>query len=458
MPRLASTPIAEQTQTDQRAADLAARCHGRLDAWLAAGEVDTLVLAYSGGLDSSVLLHLLRDHVRQRGCRLIAFHVDHALHPDSATWTEHCAAITTQLGIEFASSRLTTLPPSGASVEDWARQQRYQALLAHRDTRSAVLTAHHQDDQAETLLLHALRGSGPHGLAGIRARARYGETWLWRPLLDETRAQLRHYAYVHQLSWIEDPSNVQQRFARNRMRGAVLPVLEQNFPGASAALAQVARLQSEVVEVLDALADQVLGDRPSLPLASLHGSAAPLRPYLIKRWLARRGAPPPGRAQLQQLLHEMVIARRDGQPSVIWRGVAVRRHDDHLFLTAAELPVPSAQSLDWRDAEQRWMFAHGALSAHRSHGTGLDAVLLAQAPLTLRYRQGGERLRLHAGGPRRELKHLFQQWRIPPWQRARWPLVYVGDQLAAVAGYAVAAEFLVAGEAAGVVFEWQPRD
>ena len=417
-----------------------------------------MVLAYSGGLDSSVLLHLLRDYVRQHGRRLVAFHVDHALHADSAGWTDHCAAVTAQLGIEFASTRLTTLPPTGASVEDWARQQRYQALLAHCDDHSAVLTAHHQDDQAETLLLHALRGSGPHGLAGIRARARYGETLLWRPLLEETRAQLRHYAHVHQLNWIEDPSNVQQRFARNRVRAAVLPVLEQNFPGASAALAHVARLQSEVVEVLDALADQVLGDNTRLPLASLHGSAAPLRPYLIKRWLARRGAPPPGRAQLKQLLNEMLIARRDGEPSVVWRGVAVRRHDDHFFLTAAVLPVPTAQSLDWRDTDSLWTFAHGELRAHAGAGAGLNPALLAQAPLTLRYRQGGERLRLHAGGPRRELKHLFQQWRIPAWQRTRWPLLYVGEQLAAVAGRAVAAEFLAAGETAGVVFEWQPRD
>jgi tRNA(Ile)-lysidine synthase len=277
-------------------------------------------------------------------------------------------------------------------------------------------------------------------------------------LLDEPRAQLRHYAHAQQLNWIEDPSNVQQRFARNRVRATVLPVLEQNFPGASAALAQVARLQSEVVEVLDALADRVLGDHGSLPLASLHGSAAPLRPYLIKRWLARRGAPPPGRAQLQQLLNEMLMARRDGQPAVVWRGVAVRRHDDQFFLTAAVLPVPSTQSLDWCDTDQHWTFAHGELCAQRGHGVGLNLALLAQAPLTLRYRQGGERLRLHTGGPRQELKHLFQQWRIPPWQRARWPLIYVGERLAAVAGRAVAAEFLAAGETASVVFEWQPRD
>ncbi len=441
----------------KRAVALAARCCARLDTVLERSAVTGLLLAYSGGLDSTVLLHLLRDYGQARGLRLQAHHIDHGLQIDSPRWSAHCAEVAAQLAVDFSAERLTSLPPAGASIEDWARQQRYAALLARCDACTALLTAHHQNDQAETVLLHALRGSGPHGLAGVRAHGRYGETRLIRPLLDEARAEFTVYARVHGLTWIEDLSNAEQRFARNRLRGAILPVLEREFPGAAAALAYVARLQGEVVEVLDALADQILGEDETLPLSRLRESALPLRPYLIKRWLARRDAPPPGRAQLAQMLNEMLCARKDGQPATVWRDVAVRRYDDRFFLTAASLPVPTDEVAGWNSPWAPLALHHGELSARFTTGEGADPTLLVSAPLNVRYRQGGERLRVHAGGPRRELKALFQTWRVPPWQRQTWPLLYVGDCLAVVPGQAVAAEFRVVGEQSSVVFSWQAR-
>lgn len=441
-----------------RAAALAARCHARLDALLAGSGVSGFLIAFSGGLDSSVLLHLLRDYVRDRALRLEAHHVDHSLQADSARWSAQCATVAARLGVAYSSLRLDSAPPAGASIEDWARQQRYASLLARSDAHTALLTAHHQDDQAETVLLHALRASGPHGLAGIRAHGRYGDKPVWRPLLDEARAELRVYAEVHGLDWLEDPSNVEQRFARNRLRSTVLPILEREFPGASAALSEVARLQGEVVEILESVADEVLGDHETLPLACLRASAAALRPYLIKRWLARRGGPPPGRAQLQQMLHEMLDARIDGEPLVSWRGVAVRRYDDSYFLTSAALPMPGEKTTAWPAPWTALALAHGEIKVQAIAGQGASLHLLGAAPLSVRYREGGERLRLHAGGPRRELKTLFQQWRIPPWQRMRWPLLYVGEQLAVVPGRAVAAEFRASADTPGVEFNWQARD
>ena len=442
----------------KRALALATRCAARLDALLQGSGVSALLLAYSGGLDSSVLLHLLRDYTQTRGLRLQAHHIDHALHSDSATWNARCAELATHFGVAYSAERLASTPPAGASIENWARHARYAALLAHTDAQTALLTAHHQDDQAETVLLHALRGSGPHGLAGIRAHGRCGDTRLLRPLLDESRAELRIYADVHGLTWIEDPSNVEQRFARNRLRAAVLPTMEHAFPGAAAALARVASLQGEVVEVLEALADQIVGDAQTLPMSCLRDSAPPLRPYLIKRWLARRGGPPPGRAQLEHILHDMLHARVDGAPAVVWRGVAVRRYDDRLFVTTARVPLPAEHSPSWSSPWAALALKHGDLSAQAVAEQGLDTRRLAQSSLSVRYRCGGERLRLHAGGPRRELKHLFQEWRVPPWQRASWPLLYVGDQLAAVPGYAVAAEFRSVAAGPGLRFSWQPHD
>lgn len=458
LPRLASTPIVEHAQDVKRAASFATRCAARLDALLQASGVSALLVAYSGGLDSTVLLHLVRDYTQTRGLRVRAHHIDHALHTDSAAWTRRCAEVAARFGVTYSAERLASAPPAGASIEDWARHARYTALLAQTDAQTALLTAHHQDDQAETVLLHALRGSGPHGLAGIRTHGRYGDTRLLRPLLDESRTELRVYAQVHGLTWMEDPSNAEQRFARNRLRAAVLPTLEHAFPGATAALARVASLQGEVVQVLEALADQIIGDAPTLALSCLRDSAPPLRPYLIKRWLLRRGSPPPGRAQLQHILHDMLHARVDGAPAVVWRGVAVRRYDDRLFVTAASVPVPATPSPDWSSPWAALVLEHGELRAQAVAEQGLDARRLAHSSLGVRYRGGGERLRLHAGGPRRELKHLFQEWRVPPWQRAGWPLLYVGDQLAVVPGYAVAAEFRIVAAGPGLLFSWQPRD
>ncbi|MCC6706833.1 MAG: tRNA lysidine(34) synthetase TilS [Gammaproteobacteria bacterium] len=452
-----NTPIAEHAQDRTSAAALVARCHGRLAALLGGdgNGVERLLVAYSGGLDSTVLLHIVREFCRRRALTLEAHHVDHALQAGSAAWSRHCQATANRWGVAFTSTRLRGSPPPGASVEDWARQQRYASLLARCDSRTALLTAHHRDDQAETVLLHALRASGPHGLAGIRAHGHHGDTPLWRPLLEESRAQLQSYARGHGLEWLDDPSNEVLGFARNRMRHTVLPVLEREFPGAALALAEVARLQSEVVEVLDGVADQLLGDVERLPLALLRGSAVALRPYLIKRWLKRRGAPAPGRTALQHMLGEMLGARSDGQPQTAWQGVAVRRYDDCYFLTAAHLSVPPAAPQAWPAPWTSLALAQGELRAINSSGSdAASAALLAAAPLNVRYRAGGERLRLHARGPRRELKHLFQEWRVPPWQRMRWPLLYVGEQLAVVPGLGVAAEFRVRDDEPGLQILW----
>ena len=452
-----NTPIVEDTPAAQVVTALATRVRKRFDGLLAAGDIERVVLGYSGGLDSTVLLHLLADYLHATPVRCQAWHIDHALQTDSARWAKHCAHTATQLGVEFHSVRLTTAPPAGASVEDWARQQRYALLLAQLDARSVLVTAHHQDDQAETVLLQALRGAGPHGLAGIRARGSYADKRVVRPLLMERRADLLAYGRAQGLAWIDDPSNSEQRFARNRLRSTLMPLLEREFPGAHGALARVAALQAEVVEVLDALADQFVHDGQTLALTHLRGSAPALRAFIIKRWLARAGAPVPGRTQLDHMLHDMLEARADGMPMVAWRGVAVRRYDDQFFLTAACLPrpAPGAQpcTLPWTTLH----LPHGRLSASSTRAQGAALATLTRAELTLRYRCGGERLRLYGGGPRRTLKNLFQHWRVPPWQRDGWPLLFVGEQLAVVPGQAVAAEFQVAGDTTGLSFDWQPQ-
>ena len=453
-----NTPIAESEQQARAATALATRLYARFDALFAAQDIERVVLGFSGGLDSTVLLHLLSTYLTGRTVQLQAHHVDHGLQLDSRCWVVHCAQVTAQLGVDFRSTRLSGTPPVGASVEDWARQHRYACLLGQLDNRSILITAHHQDDQAETVLLQALRGAGPHGLAGIRSNGHYGDNRLLRPLHTEPRHDVLAYGHTHALTWLDDPSNNDSRFARNRLRKEVMPVLERKFPGAGAALARVATLQAEVVEVLDALVDALLRDDEPLDLALLRTCAAPLRPYVIKRWLARAGGPVPGRMQLEHMLRDMLDARNDGMPQVTWRNAAVRRYDNKFFLTAACLPVPGTETLEFVMPWTPLSLNHGSLQAYKTAIDGADPAALKRGALTVRFRHGGERLRLHAGGPRRALKSLFQEWRVPPWLRAGWPLVYVGEQLAVVPGQAIAAEFRASEDDAGIVFEWRPRN
>lgn len=452
-----NTPIAESELQARAATALATRLYARFDALFAAGDLERVVLGFSGGLDSTVLLHLLGAYSTGRTVQLQAHHVDHGLQLDSRCWVAHCAQVAAQLGVDFCSTRLSGTPPVGASVEDWARQHRYACLLGQLDNRSILITAHHQNDQAETVLLQALRGAGPHGLAGIRSSGHYGDKRLLRPLLTEPRQDLLAYGHTHALTWLDDPSNCDARFARNRLRKEVMPVLEREFPGAGKALARVATLQAEVVEVLDALVDGLVrGDEP-LDLALLRTCAAPLRPYVIKRWLARAGGPVPGRMQLEHMVRDMLDARDDGMPQVTWRDAAVRRYNNKFFLTAKHLPVPGTEPLKFVIPWTPLSLSHGSLQAFKTANGGADRAALTRAALTVRYRRGGERLRLHAGGPRRALKSLFQEWRVPPWLRDGWPLVYVGDQLALVPGQAITAEFRAGEDDAGIVFEWRPR-
>ncbi|MGE3845452.1 MAG: tRNA lysidine(34) synthetase TilS [Gammaproteobacteria bacterium] len=419
-----------------------------------------LVVGFSGGADSTLLLVLARDYAAREGLPLRAVHVDHRLHPDSGAWAAHCAAQARGLGVHFETLTVATAPPAGASIEAWARGERYALLAARLDTDAALLTAHHADDQAETVLQRLLWRAGPWGLAAMRDRRPLGRGWLLRPLLAERRATLRAAATELALVWLEDPGNRELRHPRNRLRATVLPALEASFPDAVTALTEAAALQGEVASLLDELADEVLdacAEPATPPVGALLALPPRLRVCVLRRWLLRQGAPIPGRAQLEALQRELLAARADGQPCVAWQSVAVRRHAGHLFLTRAELPSP-APAQRWAAPWAPLALAGGMLVGAPGGAADLCVARATAGEVWVRHRDGGERLRLHAGGPRRALKTLFQEWGVPTWRRPRWPLLYVDDELAAVPGLAVAAEFRAGADRAALMLDWTPDD
>jgi tRNA(Ile)-lysidine synthase len=420
----------------------------------------SIAIAYSGGRDSSVLLHAAAGLQRAgRTGPLRALHVDHGLHPDASRWRDHCAAHCTRLGVAFDTVSVDARPASGESPEAAARTARYTALAGLLRPGEWLLTAHHRDDQAETLLLQLLRGAGIAGLAAMPARTPFAGGWLARPLLDLGRNDLAAYAARHALEWCEDPGNAAVEHDRNYLRHAVLPRLEERWPAVAQCLGRSAAHCAEAAGLLDELAAGdlaaagVLPGTSTLPLTALRALPSARRRLLLRHWLAGLGLPLPGRRVLARVETEMLGAAPDRNPCIAWPGAELRRYRDLLHARRPPPGVVDRVMRSWDPAgplELPW----GTLRVRPVPGAGIDRAHLEGAEVTVTTRAGGERLRL-PGRPTRPLKKLLQEAEVPPWHRTRLPLVWVNGTLAAVADLWVAAEFAADPGAPGLRLEWQ---
>tara|TARA_R110002049_G_scaffold93308_8_gene230775 strand:- start:1326 stop:2654 length:1329 start_codon:yes stop_codon:yes gene_type:complete len=392
------------------------------------------VLAFSGGLDSTVLLHALAATQTQHAVSLLAVHVDHQLHAESGAWASHCASVAATYGVPFEARQVEVA--AGAGPEAAARDARYLALRACMHPDDWLLCAHHADDQAETLLLNLLRGSGPAGLAAMQSIRRFGPGWQVRPLLDTTRAELETFAQQQGLAWQEDPSNQDPRFDRNFLRRQVLPLISQRWPTAQERLVRSASLARDASDLLAELADLDLARCPAAPgrlrVQVLRELSASRRANLLRRACQLAALPAPPATRVAELGNSLLGARQDAEPVVRWRGAELRRYRDEIFLLpetgpanfdGASLgvsePVPLGPGL-------------GRLVLVDAGGPGIDPTLVS-AGLVLRQRQGGEQIKLSGHAHTSKLKKLLQQDGVLPWRRDELPLVYAGDQLLAVA-------------------------
>jgi tRNA(Ile)-lysidine synthase len=403
-------------------------------------------VAFSGGADSTALLAALAQPRRPR-LRLRAVHIDHRLRPDSASWSAHCRRMAATLGVELAVRRLRVPRRRGESLEAAARQARYAALAAALKPGEVLLSAHHADDQLETVLLQLLRGAGAAGLAAMPAIAPFGRTLLVRPLLGVTAVDLRAWVSERRLAWVEDDSNTDERLDRNYLRRQVVPAICARWPSAAATVARSAQHLGEAQRLLDALgaADVARAEvGEALSAKVLRALTPERRRNALRHWIARAGALAPPARRLEELAGAVLAARPDTHPCVAWGGAQVRREADLLWLRIGALSPPSQSAseagpeppkpLTWHWQRQRALVlpaARGTLTLRADARGPLDLDALAPQ-LTLRARQGGERLRPFAGGARRALKGLLQEARVPVEERARLPLIYCGDTLVAV--------------------------
>jgi tRNA(Ile)-lysidine synthase len=388
-----------------------------------------LLVAFSGGLDSTVLLHTL---IAARGAHsVVAAHVDHGLHADSAAWAEHCRRVASEAGAGFVSRRLAIAPDARGSLEAAAREARYRTLAEWTGPGDVVLTAHHADDQLETVLLRLMRGTGVRGLTAIHARASFARGVLVRPLLGFARAEIRREAHRRGLAWLEDPSNADRRFDRNFLRAECLPALLARWPSAGRVANRLAGQMAETLELLAGLAQVDLAgvaDPACLPVDRLLALDGARRRNAIRYAVGALALPLPSAAQLAEV--ERILTARDDAVAVVhWPGAEARIFHGHLYLLAPQIAgsAPSGQV----GAERVWHGATDELRLVAADGYGIPDRWACDG-LDVRFRHGGERFRPYRSAHHKTLKHWFQEAGIVPWMRERVPLLYRDDRLIAV--------------------------
>ena len=411
------------------------------------------LVAFSGGLDSTVLLHqLVCWRQKDPSVTLRAIHIHHGLSQNADTWVEHCRRFCRLWNVPLQVVRVT-LAQDGQGVEAQARQARYQAFSDALEPEEALVTAQHLDDQCETFLLALKRGSGPAGLSAMPASMLFAEGVLLRPLLDVTRASLLAWAQAHQLSWIEDESNQDDAYDRNFLRLRIVPLLSERWPHFAQATARSAALCGEQEQLLDELLTDELASlvtpEGALNLAPMQAMSAPRRAALLRRWLASHHAPMPSRDMLTRIWQEVVAAREDASPCLRHGDREIRRYQQQLWWVKTDVS-PGNALFSWLDITHSLTLPVGEVSLLSG---GDIRPPQADETVSVRFKASGT---LHIVGRNggRKLKKIWQELGVPPWLRDTTPLLFYNDVLMAAAGRFVTQEGAVT-PGTGLRLEWK---
>lgn len=415
-----------------------------------------------------MLLYLASRYAVSHGLAVHAFHVHHGLSSNADAWVQHCRIEADRFGIPLTVVNVQLSDAAQRGVEESARIARYNALgrLCRDNEVSLLLTAHHQDDQAETVLLQLMRGAGLPGLSGMAAFQAHHDLLgpdvaLGRPLLGVSRNELEQAAQALNLQHVSDESNTDLRFRRNALRQQISPIIEAHFPGFSglvsraAGHAQTAQLLLSDLAMIDHAACRADQDTDALDLTKMHGLSAERFDNLLRHWLYKQGVQLPSTSRLNEIRGQMMAAASDKHPFFDFGPVRLHRIGNCLALHPNFGSAPGdAIMLKWQGEDVLEIPAwHGRLVFEKVGDAGLDAAKLQGRPLALRPRAGQERLKLAPNRPSRSLKHLFQESAVASWQRAWLPLLYVDDHLVFVAGLGMDVRHTIRGES--VALRWE---
>ncbi len=386
----------------------------------------TLWVGFSGGMDSQVLLHFLSTHFLSYHpiYNLKAIHINHQLISESNQWEKHCRKVCKDLHVSLKIIRVTIIKKLGESLEAKARDARYTAFKNILKKNDILLTAHHQDDQAETFLYQLLRGAGLRGVSAMPQISLLGKGFLLRPLLSFSRDDLKTYAEYYQLNWIKDPSNQDVRFDRNYLRQNIFPILKKRWKNTDKIFSRFSKHCAEQEKLLNILAQKDYEDCHGEYLNSILISKFILfnksrQKNILRYYIDKLNFTLPSEKILTEIL-KICKAKKDKNPVVSWSNTECRRYKNHLFMIS-----PIKQRLaELSDEERTWCTKNLSFNMDEKN-------------IHITYRKGGEKFKPNHSKHTRTLKNLFQEWKIPVWLRDKIPLIYYNQQLIAVAGYAV---------------------
>lgn len=393
-------------------------------------------IALSGGLDSRVLLDLCQQINLQTPFKFHVVHVHHGISKNSDSWAEKCRQWAESCGFPFYLQKIKVHVQSGTSLEEAARDARYQALAELMEADDLLLTAQHQDDQAETVLLQLMRGAGPKGLSAMPPLKAFARGFHGRPLLSCSRMEIWLYARERELEWIEDESNSNEKLTRNFLRQTIIPPLKSRWPNIETTLARSAAHCAEAQQLLEECAQEKLplveGSKPgTLSVAKLLQFDSAWQRQLLRTWIETHGCRLPDTNKILAIQSSVLGAGWDRTPCVMCGDIEIKRHRDDVYIVKPFRLTELQGAWEWNMEQPLDLPCGRMLAAEAVTGSGLRADIGA---VTVRYRIHGESVMLGSRG-RISLKNLYQEWCVPVWERGSLPLIFCGDKLVQVPGY-----------------------
>ncbi len=426
-----------------------------------------IYIAYSGGIDSHVLLHLCATYPELKA-KITAVYVHHGLQPKAESWAIHCQQQAAQVEVKFQLLRVNAFPKNGQSPEEAARDARYQALEKLIHENDVLLVAQHQEDQLETVLLQLFRGAGVQGLAAMPREIGFSQGKMLRPFLDVSKQSIQEYAQTHHLTWVEDPTNQCDDFDRNFLRNQIVPLLKTRWTNVAKTVSRSANHCANAQQLLNELAEnlfaQVMTGSPlndwqsctsTLSISKLLQLDSNQQQLVIRQWFKQQNLQMPSTDFIDNIFKTVIAAKPSAEPQLKKSGIVIRRYQDKLYCSKDLPGFKNLEGLVWVQSENQILLPDNSILQRYPAHSGIPVSLWQAANVTIKFRQGGEKISLAGRKGQHTLKNLFQENAIPPWERDLIPLLYFDNILIAVADLWLSSQVQIEHQELCYKLKWQ---